>query len=268
METLAGRTVVITGSASGIGRATAHAVAARGANVVVADLDESGAHATADELGDAGRGAIAVGTDVGADGAFEKLRDAALDAFGRVDVVMNNVGVLTRGLPDHIPLDEWQRVFNVNVLSVARSIRAFVPMFLAQGFGHIVNTASFAGLYTYSYDRLPYAASKAAVIQLTEGLALYLRPKGIGVTLLCPGPVRTNIAASMRTFGPDTTTRSPGAQFAVRDPAGVGEEVAEAILADRFLITTDDRVRTEVQRRAADWDGFIAEQIAALRDQP
>jgi short-subunit dehydrogenase len=177
---------------------------------------------------------------------------------------MNNVGVLTRGLPDHLPVTEWQRILNINLMSVVRSNAAFLPGLIEQGSGHLVNTASFAGLMTYSYDRLPYAASKAAIIQISEGLALYLKPMGIGVTVLCPGPVRTNIGASIRSFGPETETRGPGAQFALMDPAVVGEQVADAILRNRFMVPTDPQIVELLVERASDWDGFIDGQIASF----
>lgn len=262
MESLAGTTVVITGAASGIGRSTAQAVAKRGANVVIADRDEPGAQTVAAAIRETGAGALAVATDVGEDDAFERLRDATLAQFGRVDVIMNNAGVLTRGFPEHIPVTEWQRVLNINLVSVVRSNAAFLPILLERGSGHLVNTASFAGLFGYSFDRLPYAASKAALIQISEGLAFYLRPKGIGVTVLCPGPVATNIAATIKSFGPEAGTRGPGTQFTVKMPDEVGEMVVEAILTNRFMLPTDEQAVAILERRAHDWDGFVADTIA------
>ncbi|MCX2730148.1 SDR family NAD(P)-dependent oxidoreductase [Saccharopolyspora sp. NFXS83] len=266
METLQDKVAVITGAASGIGRAAAWSLVRRGARVVIADIDADGAERVAGEIAAAGGSALAVPCDVAAEGAFEELRRSALDGFGRVDVVMNNAGVLTRGLPEHIPVAEWQRVLDINLMSVVRSNSAFLPLLVEQGSGHLVNTASFAGLFTYSYDRLPYAASKAALIQLSEGLALYLRPQGIGVTVLCPGPVVTGIAGSIRSFGPETTTCGPGPEFEALQPEQVGEQVAEAILANRFMLQTDDNVRPHLRSRAADWDAYLEDRIAALQD--
>ncbi|MGN5238614.1 SDR family NAD(P)-dependent oxidoreductase [Rhodococcus sp. SJ-3] len=111
----------------------------------------------------------------------------------------------------------------------------------------------------------PRAASKAAIVQLSEGLALYLRPKGIGVTLLCPGPVRTNIAASLPPgFGPATGTRGPGTQFGFLEPEVVGEQVADAIVDGTFWLPTDPQVRDVLVQRASDWDAFIDAQVKAI----
>jgi NAD(P)-dependent dehydrogenase (short-subunit alcohol dehydrogenase family) len=265
MDSVQGKTAVITGGASGIGRATAHSLARRGTRVIVADIDAIGADAVASDITGNGGSATGIRCDVGSESAFEELKTFALDTYGRVDIVMNNVGVLTRGLPDHIPVHEWQRILNINLFSVVRSNDAFLPLLVEQGSGHIANTASFAGLYTYAYDRLPYAASKAAIVQISEALALYLRPKGIGVTLLCPGPVRTKIAASLPPgFGPATGTRGPGTQFGFLEPEVVGEQVADAIVDDTFWLPTDPQVRDVLVQRASDWDTFIDAQVKAI----
>ena len=260
MENLQGRTAIVTGAASGIGKATATALAAAGTRVVIADIDEEGARAVAEELGYNDR-AIAVQCDVSGAGAFDRVRDAALEQFGRVDIVMNNAGRLTSGRPDELSVEEWQRVIDVNLVSVVRSNAVFLPLLLEQGEGHIVNTASFAGLYTYAFDRLPYAASKAALIQLSEGLAIYLRPKGIGVTCLCPGPVRTNIMSSVKVFSEGLDIRGPGAQFELLEPAAVGDMVVEAIRRNRFMLPTHPAVRDLLVERAMDWDRFLQKQI-------
>ena len=262
MDNLSGKTAIVTGAASGIGRAAALALAARGTSIVVADLASEGAALVAREIETSGGSAVAVECDVTVDDAFETLKALALERFGRVDIVMNNAGTLTRGLPEHVPLDEWRRVLDVNLLSVVRSNLAFLPLLIAQGSGHIVNTASLSGLMTYSFDRLAYSASKAGLVQMSEGLASYLRPLGVGVTVLCPGPVRTNIMAGMRTFGPPTETRGPGPAFELMDAAEVGEQVVEAILTNRFMLPTHENVRAALIERASDWDGSIERQIS------
>jgi NAD(P)-dependent dehydrogenase (short-subunit alcohol dehydrogenase family) len=262
MDTLRDKVAVITGAASGIGRAIACAIAGRGAHIVAVDLDADGIQALADDLSDGGAAVLPRRADVSDPAAFEGIRSAALQRFGRVDIVVNNVGVLTNGLPEDIPVSEWQRILDINLISVVRSNAAFLPPLLSQGSGHLVNTASFAGLFTYSYDRLPYAATKAAIVQISEGLAIYLRPKNIGVTLLCPGPVLTNIAAAVPTFGGGAPLRIPGEQFELLDPAPVGELVADAILRNRFFVPTHPRVVEELRRRIDDWDAYIDYQIS------
>lgn len=249
------------GGASGIGRGTALALARSGAKVVVADIDSAGADETVRLIYEAGGQARSEKIDVADDAAFPALRDVTLNRFGAIDIVMNNVGVMTRGLPEHIPVEEWTRILNINLMSVVRSNAVFLPILIEQGAGHIVNTASFAGLFGYSFDRLPYAAAKAAIVQISEGLALYLRPLGVGVTCLCPGPVRTNVMNSLREFGPKTDTLGPGPEFALLEPDVVGEMVVDAIRINRFMLATDQKVVPHLVARATDWDAFIARQI-------
>ncbi|ODQ93148.1 short-chain dehydrogenase [Mycolicibacterium holsaticum] len=261
VKSFKGATAVITGGASGIGLATAHSLAKRGAQLVIADIHADNANRAASEI----RAAEAFVGDVSTEQAFADLRDFTLDRYGSVDIVMNNVGVLTSGRPDHLPVSEWERIIDINLMSVVRSNAVFLPLLLSQGHGHIVNTASFAGLYTYSFDRIPYAATKAAIVQISEGLRLYLHPQGIGVTVLCPGPVATNILATMPpTFGPEVQTGLPGEQFGILLPEQVGEQVAEAILGDTFMLYTDDQVRDVLVERASDWNAFIAKQAEKL----
>lgn len=261
METLRDKVAVITGAASGIGRAIACALSRQGAHIVAVDVDHDGVRDLANELSSRGS-ALAQCADVSESGAFERIRDSALQRFGRIDIVVNNVGVLTNGLPEDIPVSEWQRILDINLMSVVHSNAAFLPLLLGQGSGHLVNTASFAGLFTYSYDRLPYAATKAAIVQISEGLAIYLRPKNIGVTLLCPGPVLTNIAAAVPRFGGGAPLRIPGEGFELLDPAAVGEQVADAILRNRFFVPTHPQVVEELRRRVDDWDAYIDYQIS------
>lgn len=266
MTQLQDAVAVVTGAGSGIGRGTCLAFAQRGARIVVADLNAERADEVVAEIREGGGEAVAVGNDVTEDGALEQLRDAAIEAFGTVDVVMNNVGGMTRGLPEHIPVEEWQRVLDVNFMPMVRSNNVFLPYFIERGHGHIVNTGSFAGLFPYAYDRLPYVAAKAAVVQVSESLRLYLEPKGIGVTLLTPGPVRTNISESFRDFGPPTQTRPPGPEFEFVLPEYVGSRVADAVESDRFWVTTHDNVVDKLRARANDWDGFLRDQLASMED--
>jgi len=201
MNTLRDKVAVITGAGSGTGRAIACALADRGASIVAVDIDEDRLEAVADDLSEA---CVPVqSADVSDPQAFEAVRSVALRRFGRVDIVVDNIGVLTNGSPSDIPVAEWQRILDINLMSVVRSDAAFLPLLLDQGSGHLVNTASFAGLFTYSYDRLPYAATKAAIVQISEGLAIYLRPKNIGVVS------SRSCAVASKTGTPTSTTRFP-----------------------------------------------------------
>ena len=260
MSDLEGKTAIVTGGASGIGRATVLALARAGARVVIADIAQDQAYAAAAQVSGLGGAALALRFDVATD-SFDDLRDRTLDHFGHVDIVMNNVGVMTNGRPEAIPLDEWRRVIEIDLLSVVKSNAAFIPLLIAQGHGHIVNTASFAGLYTYAYDRQPYAACKAALIQISEGLAIYLRPQGVEVTVLCPGPVMTGISANVQGFGEPVPLRAPDPRFGLLQPDVVGEMVVDAIRHKRFMVQTHPEVSELLLARASDWDGFIQHQI-------
>ena len=250
---LAGAVAVITGAGSGIGRASAHAFARRGARVVVTDLDGDRAAAVAAELGE---GAVAAACDVTNLADLEAARDLALDRFGRVDLVMNNVGVLAVGKVEDIPLEAWQRIIDINLLGIVRSNLVFLPLLLEQGSGHVVNTASTAGLLPYGFDRLPYTATKHAVVGLSEALALYLRPQGIGVSCLCPAGVATNIIEQMTFYGEPHPPRGPS--FAILDADAVGELVADGVTVDRFLILTAPEVPDELREHGADLDAYLA----------
>jgi NAD(P)-dependent dehydrogenase (short-subunit alcohol dehydrogenase family) len=261
MDELENGVAIVTGAASGIGEGSALALARAGMRVVVADIDMAGAEAVAASARNLGVAALSAACDVGDIASFISLRDLVLDQFGRVDVVMNNAGVILSGLPEEIPLSEWERVLSVNLLSVVRSNQVFLPLLKRQRSGHIVNTASFAGLMTYSYDRLPYTASKAAIVQISEGLAIYLRPFGIGVTCLCPGPVRTNIMRSSKAWSTGLDVRGPGPEFGLLEPDAVGEMVVDAIRRNVFMLPTHQAVFGKLIERATDWDGFLDRQI-------
>jgi len=264
MDELRGRVAVVTGGGSGIGRATALAFAREGAIPVIADVDIERAQAVEHDARELGVEAAAVRCDVTSDADFAALRDITIERFDRLDIVMNNVSMIPIGRPETLPMDLWQRTIDVNLLSVVRSLHVFLPILLEQGSGHIVNTASTAGLFAYAFERLPYSATKGAVIAMSEGLALYLRPKGIGVSCLCPGPVATNIGEQI-TFHDQMPINSPP-DLEVLDPRVVGDLVVDAVRANTFLVLTHREVHEILVRRAQDPEAFLTAQIAALAD--
>ncbi|ONH32912.1 SDR family oxidoreductase [Pseudofrankia asymbiotica] len=258
---MTGAGAVVTGAGSGIGRAAALAFARRGARVVVSDLDLDRAGAVAAEITAAGGAAHALRADVTREADLAALRDACLERFGRVDLVMNNVGVLALGAPESLPDEAWQRVLDINLMSIARSNRVFLPLLLAQRSGHVVNTASASGLLAYGFDRLPYVASKHAVVGLSEALAIYLGPHGIGVTCVCPSGVMTNIVEQITVYG--QMTSSPRAPAHPVVPAEtVGELAAEAVSDGRFLVLTVPEIHDELVLRAGDLEAYLRARIA------
>jgi NAD(P)-dependent dehydrogenase (short-subunit alcohol dehydrogenase family) len=263
MDDVRGRVAVITGGGSGIGRATALAFAREGAIPVIADIDAARAATVEREARDFGVDAAGIRCDVTSDDDFAAVYDETLRRFGRVDIVMNNASVIPIGRPETLPMEAWQRCVDVNLLSVVRSLRLFLPRLLDQGSGHVVNTASTAGLMAYAYERLPYSATKSAIVGLSEALALYTRPKGVGVTCLCPGPVATNIGEQI-TFHEDVPINSPG-DLEIMDPADVADQVLDAVRTSTFLLLTHgEKVRALLVQRAQDPEAFLTRQIAAL----
>jgi len=258
---LDGAAAVLTGAGSGIGRATAIALAARGCRVAASDLDADRARETAALVTAAGGEAVGMRVDVADQADLEALRDLCLRRFDRLDLVMNNVGVLAMGAPEALPIAAWQRVLDLNVVSIARSNLVFLPGLIAQGRGHVVNTASASGLLAYGFDRLPYVASKHAVVGLSEALAFYLAPKGIGVTCVCPSGVITNIVEQITVYGEASTPRAP--QHALVEAEAVGELVADAIAAGTFLVVTASEIHDELVARAADPEAYMQRMIEA-----
>jgi NAD(P)-dependent dehydrogenase (short-subunit alcohol dehydrogenase family) len=200
MENFAGRVAVITGAASGLGRAFAAKGAALGMKLVLADVDREALAATVDALAETGAEAIGVPTDVSDGAAVEALAREALGAFGKVHLLFNNAGVGAGGFLWESSANDWAWVFGVNVMGVAHGVRVFTPIMLRQDEpAHIVNTASVAGLLSPPSMGL-YNASKHAVVALTETLYHDLRNARapVGCSLLCPAFVPTGIAKAER----------------------------------------------------------------------
>src|SRR5574341_1489440 len=207
----AGKVAVITGGASGIGRGTALAMARRGTDVVIADIN-----------------------------------DRALE---------------------QIPMEDWEWSFGINLLGVVRGIRTFLPHMLERGSGYIINTGSVAGLITLTGEGAPYVASKLAVVGLSEALALYARPQGIGVSVLCPGSVDTNLLETERAVGmtPERALAEAASttvfHSVLMTPEQIGEIVVEAVQQQRFFVLPDQHQHSIIVQRAQDMNAFLEARL-------
>ena len=204
-----GQVAVVTGAGSGIGLALAHAFAREGLSIVLADVQVDALAAATTAIGEHGVQTLARQVDVSKSEQVEALAAAAIERFGRVHVVCNNAGVSPNGDPWMGPISTWEWVMGVNFWGVVHGIRAFLPHMVMSGGGHIVNTASIAGLYpgfAASYD-----ASKHAVVAVSEGLYHSMQSAGlpVGVSCLCPGWVRTGILDSDRNWPAEMGERPP-----------------------------------------------------------
>ena len=256
MKDLEGKVAVVTGGASGIGRAMAERFGREGMKVVLGDIEESALETAVREMRQAELDVIGVRTDVSSSESVEALAKETLRQYGKVNLVCNNAGVFLGMKPMwESTLKDWQWIMGVNLWGVIHGVRTFVPIMLESGEeGHIVNTASQAGLVTANSI---YSLTKHAVVALSEGLYLQLQQRGapIGVSALCPLFVDTKIMASERNRPDDLKNGAAPEDLPnggiMRDstpPSEQADEVLEAVLEGRFYIfpfmqRVDDNVR-------------------------
>ncbi|MFN0027169.1 MAG: SDR family NAD(P)-dependent oxidoreductase [Acidimicrobiales bacterium] len=270
MQTLTGRTAVVTGGASGMGRAFCERFARAGMRIVMADVEDAALQAAAAELAATGAEVLAVRCDVAKPEDHQAVLDAAVDRFGQVNVVCLNAGVGgANGRSWTISLEDWRWTLDVNLWGVVHGIRTFVPHLLTHGDGHVVTTASIAG-HTSSPFGAPYNVTKHAAVTVTETLYHELQKEGstVGVTCLCPGFVNTNIidSARNRPGGPpprretvgDAPRESGGSRFMEiarrmiengKPPAEVADLVHDAVLSNQFWLFTDEVWDEPIGRR-------------------
>jgi NAD(P)-dependent dehydrogenase (short-subunit alcohol dehydrogenase family) len=264
MKDFKGKTAFVTGGASGIGLAMARAFGRQGMNVVIADIEDAPAKAAVERLTSEQIKAVSVHCDVG---ERNNLRAAALEAvsaFGKVHVVCNNAGVGAGGEIGKVPERDWDWIVDVNLKSVYYGVETFLPLIRSHGEGgHFVNTASIAGLIS-GPGMEPYSATKYAVVAMSEGWAVQLAGSNIGMSVLCPGFVRTRIHESARTkqarfggtagpesFDPDRREMITKAIETGLDPDVVGARVVEAVRDNQLYIFTDPRFKDVVEMRFA-----------------
>jgi NAD(P)-dependent dehydrogenase (short-subunit alcohol dehydrogenase family) len=266
MKQLKGRVAVVTGGASGIGYAMADRFAREGMRIVLADIQADALEEAEGRLRAGGAEVLAVETDVAQPAAVEHLRDRALGAFGAVHVVCNNAGVVARGSVWETTVEDWNWILGVNLWGVINGIRTFVPVLLEQEEGHVVNTASMAGVVAGLLNS--YSVTKQAVVGLSESLYFGLQARGasnVGVSVLCPGWVRTQIADADRNrpaaSGPPAepspleasmTEMIRGLVESGSDPTEVAGQVLAAIQEQRFYVLTHPEMLGAVTARHED----------------
>jgi len=249
IDDLSGRTAVVTGAASGIGLAFTERFISEGMRVVMADVDESALAEEASRFEAAGADVLGVLTDVRDPASVEELRDQALSTFGAVHVVCNNAGVAPAGPMVETTAADWRWVVDVNILGVAHGVSAFGPLMVEQGEGHIVNTASEAGLVTNDFIGV-YCATKHAVVGLSESLWREVHPLGVGVSCLCPNLINTRIFESERNRddGVEVRPNEAAVLAPLREaieatglpPSAAADAVVDAIRGDRFWVFTHE----------------------------
>lgn len=266
---LDGAVAVITGGASGMGRAFAERFGSAGCRLVLADIEEPALEAAVAELASNGITASGIITDVSDERSMDEFAEHVIAEHGRVDLLFNNAGVGAGGTIDTLTTEDWQWVLGVNLWGVIHGLRVFLPHMLEQDFGHVINTGSIAGHTSYA-RMASYNASKHAVVTISETLYAELHQRGsaVGVSVLCPGIVNTNILDSERNrpealmqplIADEESEALEMLQTVAQeiysealDPRIVAETVYEAVSEGRFYIWTDEVFAGAIARRHAD----------------
>ena len=262
-----GKVAVITGGASGIGRALAEEIARRGGAVAIADINDARLAETAAALDSMRADSIAIHCDVTSDADMARLHDETIKRFGQVDLLCNNAGVAVIGPPERATIEDWQWILDINLLGIVRGVRAFVPAMIERGAGHVLNTGSVAGTWAYTWDAAPYISSKFAVYGLSETLARRLRPVGVGVTVLCPALITTNLADTFRYSGvpedkyADWMYLPPDMLDTPKEPVDAAQTALDAVEANRFAAFTHERDAQHFRTWRLDIDASLTDAI-------
>jgi NAD(P)-dependent dehydrogenase (short-subunit alcohol dehydrogenase family) len=252
-----GKVAFITGAASGIGLGMAHAFAGAGMKVAMADIDAEGLETAAADLRASGASVLALPLDVTDRPGWASAADRAEADLGPVQLLCNNAGVSALGMKiETIEPSLWDKVVDINLGSVFNGVHTFAARLRAAGGGHVVNTASLAGLSATASGIGAYAATKFAVVGLSEVLRAELAPDGIGVSVLCPGPVRSRLWRTSRHIRglPDTDVPPPESLLGSASPDGLdpfvlGRRVLDAVQANEFYVITHAEPRAGVVLR-------------------
>lgn len=266
---------VVTGGASGIGRASALAFAREGSDVVVSDINDEGGRQVVSEIAELGRKAIYVHTDVARREECEALVDAAIDWQGHCDLFHSNAGIGMGGAPQAIPVEEWVRVLDINLHSHIWTVRRILPHMLERGSGHLVHTASSAGTIGFAM-LIPYCVTKFGVVGLCESLASYVLERGLGVSVVCPLLVSTNIFERSWNY-PEEGAREIDELYQeqvrryFRDagmaPEKVADVIVEAVKENRLYVFPHPELKAMIDSKWADPDAFVRNAAAQWRMQ-
>lgn len=260
MELRSGMAAVVTGAASGIGLALTKALCERDVNVLMADIDEDALGVSREELGSLASMTSGAVCDVSKEQAVADLADVAFDRYPTVDLVINNAGVSSTGSVLESTIEDWEWVLGVDLFGVIHGIRSFVPRMIDQGGGHVVNTASVAGLVS-TPGMAPYNVAKHGVVTLSETLfqELRLADANVGVTVVCPAWVATQIADSDRNrpggpredsaLGAQVREAVRGATAHGRSAESVADQILAAVTADQFYVLTHPGMVPFIERR-------------------
>ncbi|HAF68979.1 MAG TPA: short-chain dehydrogenase [Acidimicrobiaceae bacterium] len=243
---LDGKVSVITGGASGIGAACVEAFTQAGSQVAVVDVNLEGANQIAGAAG-----GIAIHCDLADPSAIDAMVRQVETELGPIDVLFNNAGIGSGSDIFSSPIDEWQRQWDVNLMSHVHAVRAVLPGMLERGEGYLLHTASMAGILS-SHGNLPYAVSKHAVVGLAEWLSFTYAHHGIGVSLLAPLAVRTPMLGDAADGEWASQAGGP-----IKETDEVAQQVLDAINEDRFLVLTDQIAQKWMERKTADPDRWL-----------
>lgn len=265
MDSFEGKVAVVTGAASGIGRALSTAFAHEGMRLVIADIEPGPLESVAEDLRSTGADVFAVTADVSVPSDVDRIGTAAMDVYGSLHVACNNAGVSGGGLSWEIDLETWRWILDVDLWGVIHGVRTFTPLIIASGGGHVVNTASMAGL-TSNPGMGPYNVAKHGVVTLSETMyvELQMTHPEVGVSVLCPGWVRTRIHESERNRpGEPAVEAGESAQglAALKEmvagwiaeglqPAHVASLVVDAVREGRFWVLTHP-----------EWQGMVRDRV-------
>jgi NAD(P)-dependent dehydrogenase (short-subunit alcohol dehydrogenase family) len=270
-----GTVAAVTGAASGIGRSAALAFAREGSDVVVSDINEDGAKAVAAEIEGLGRKATVIRTDVSKEQEVLDLVDASIEWQGHCDLFMSNAGIGMGGAPHLIPQEAWDRTLAINLHSHIWAVRRILPHMLERGSGHLVHTASSAGTIGFA-QLIPYCVTKFGVVGLCESLAGYVHDRGLGVSVVCPLVVATNIADHSESYPEEELPpeveeqmRSFMAQVMASglSPDQVATDVVDAVKNNHLYVLPHPELKDMILSKWSDPDAFVRNQSSAFTAQ-